>query len=177
MKELNKTQQEIFNNIISSSNRLTLISGQAGTGKTFLANEIVNYYKSKYCIAITAPTNKAVKVLIGKSGNKNWESGKTNNSNIIYTTLHKLLKFRSVIEDDGTQHFEPDYSSIEISRFKIIIIDEVSMCDDFLLDTLLNISPMSTRIIFLGDRYQIPPVNYIDNMILRKEVKDVTEYE
>lgn len=117
----------------------TVISGYAGTGKStlvrFIIDELgINEDKVCYC----AYTGKATEVL-RKKGNKNT------------LTLHRLL-YDSVPRPDGTFLRRPKPAI----KYRVVVVDEVSMVPKSLVNLLFI---HKAYIIFLGDPFQLPPIN------------------
>jgi hypothetical protein len=149
-----------------------ILKGYAGTGKTFLVKRIIEFITTSYPkrqIAITAPTNKAVRVLQADAP-FNTDAGKgpifedtfNGEKRLKYSTVHKLLGLKEQITHTGEQKFSPEYKGkSELSKFKYLIVDEVSMLDDALCRELLKHKD-TVKIIFMGDPAQIPPVNRAD---------------
>jgi chromosomal replication initiation ATPase DnaA len=118
-----------------------VLKGYAGTGKTYLVKRIIEYITASFParrIAVTAPTNKAVQVLQAnapfnseKSTGLVFEDLFKSASRMEYMTIHKLLGLKEQITASGQQLFKADgKNKSEISRFKYLIVDEVSMLDD-----------------------------------------------
>ena len=171
---LNSDQLKAYDNIIDyltcdSDYDGVVISGYAGTGKTFLVKrvvEFVNIYINKP-IAITAPTNKAVHIL----EKNNPYQAKSNmfrvKDNVIYSTIHKLFGLNEVIDDEGNISYKK--ASRDISgKYAIIIIDEISMLDDDLLQLVID---TGSKLILMGDPCQIPPVNKSDCEVFRSDCR------
>jgi hypothetical protein len=149
-----------------------VLKGYAGTGKTFLVTRILEYLAARYPnrnIAITAPTNKAVKVLQQNAPfDKSSDHTPVFNDlfkaqgKIKYMTIHKLLGLREQISPTGIQSFTPDASTkSDLNNFKYLIIDEVSMLSDELCNEILK-NNHSVKLLFMGDPAQIPPVGKKD---------------
>jgi exodeoxyribonuclease V len=163
--ELNNQQTAAFikllgfvDNHTKESGGMFLLEGYAGTGKTYLISKFVEQIQQKYRwkIAVTAPTNKAVKVLKKNS--------QRNNYSIKFLTIHKLLGLKEEISDDGVQSFIKDFNAPNnITNFNVVICDEVSMLNDELFMELNNFS-RRLKIIFVGDPAQIPPVGKVDSI-------------
>lgn len=137
-------------------NDMFVLKGYAGTGKTYLIKHLINYISQKYPgnrIAITAPTNKAVGVLSSRKDLKDWY--------VTYHTIHSLLKLTETITSDGRVIFVSKNDISDISKYYLLIVDEVSMLQDDIFKLLLK-SRGKIRIIFVGDPAQIPPVGKID---------------
>lgn len=156
-----------------------VLKGYAGTGKTFLVKRIIEFITACYpnrSIAITAPTNKAVRVLQADAPFKEAENAETVFSNLFeakekikYSTVHKLLGLKEQISNSGVQTFTPDkMNKSELSKFDVCIVDEVSMLDDALCKEILKHSS-KVKVIFMGDPAQIPPVNRIDCIPFREQ--------
>jgi len=171
-KGLNPDQASVFNGLIDYTENpvedAAVLKGYAGTGKTFLINRVIEYIQVVQLdatIAVTAPTNKAVKV-IHNASKKNkkatnafyYEDVRYSSNHLVYSTIHKLLGLKEVITLTGEQTFKPDDNSrSQLSEFKYLILDEVSMLDDEICKEILKYSNR-LKIIFLGDPCQIPPV-------------------
>ena len=157
---LNEEQKEIFDKITNIELRKfsqALLTGYSGTGKTFLVTKIIEeiLFKNKGVkIAITAPTNKAVRVL------KNLSSICETHSRVEFNTLHSLLGLKRVITHEGKEEYKAEYGGGTIEEFDIVLVDEVSMLDNELYSQLLDSSEFNKiMLLFIGDRGQIPPVN------------------
>lgn len=159
--DLNEGQKEAYiqmrSFIESHDNRMYLLEGYAGTGKTYLVGKLLRYVKeahTNWLIAVTAPTNKAVKVLM--------RSGNINDNKVKFQTIHKLLGLKEEITADGKQIFTRNqYEECSIEEHNLIIVDEVSMLNDDLFKEIEQYSG-SVKIIFMGDPAQIPPVGRED---------------
>ena len=81
----------------------------------------------------------------------------------------KLMKIKRTIDSDGKQHFVTSFSETTDSRekkcksifdYNVIVIDEASMVNKQLFKDITEISKkIMGKIIFVGDRNQLPPVN------------------
>lgn len=141
-----------------------VLKGYAGTGKTFLVKRVIEYITTSYPnrkIAITAPTNKAVHVLSRNSPFEDksaiFEEYNEPKSNIVFSTIHKLLGLKEEITAAGEQKFVTG-KNVDIKNYKYLIVDEVSMLNDDLFIELMKFKD-DIRFIFMGDPAQIPPVN------------------
>ena len=129
-----------------------ILSGPAGSGKTTLT---ARFIKEAVCrgrsIAITAPTHKALKVLKDSIG----EDGPLAR-HLLFTTLHSLLGLRLSENEDGSFTIKPGPSP-DLSLFDWIVVDESSLVGQDLL-VALERARGTARILFVGDPYQLPPV-------------------
>ncbi|MCX7809966.1 MAG: exodeoxyribonuclease V subunit alpha [Leptospiraceae bacterium] len=139
--------------LLSLPQRFLIISGGPGTGKTTIASHIIGLHlflgMSPYRIAISAPT--------GRAASRLYESLKsqldTKDIELIEPkTLHRLLNFRPFKN-------EFYYGENNHLPFDLILVDESSMIDVFLLKQLFSaISFEKTKLILLGDHNQLPSV-------------------
>jgi len=127
--------------------RITIISGGPGTGKTTIVNAIVKLYISLYhltpievytSIACLAPTGRASKKLAMSTG-------------LPAMTIHRYLKWNK-----ETNEFQIGENNK--NQHRLIIVDEVSMIDTFLLSSLLKGVESNIQIVFVGDTFQLPSV-------------------
>lgn len=140
--------------------KIFILSGYAGTGKTTVISALTHSPSYKYKkIVLTATTNKAVAVI--QSVANKYER------NIKYATIHKLLKTKRVIDNNGYESYimnvdeTPDQlNKKSIHYYDLIIVDEASMVSKQLFESIVKISKtIKGKFIFLGDKMQLPPVN------------------
>ncbi len=139
--------------IISGVTRgITVITGGPGTGKTTIINAIIKIYTEKgMTVHLAAPTGRAAKRLSETSG-------------LEAQTIHRLLGYAPVFGDDDISEEEADtrmafeYNYENPLDTDVVIIDEMSMVDLWLMNALLNALPDGTRLIMVGDRDQLPSV-------------------
>lgn len=131
---------------IITTNKVSVITGGPGTGKTTLINSLVkilgdynlNNLTQRPKIKLAAPTGRAAKRLS--------ESTKKHAS-----TIHRLLEF-----DPATGGFK--YNAQNQLKCDLLILDESSMIDVQLISMLLKALSPNTNLIFVGDIDQIPSV-------------------
>ena len=134
---LNAGQKKAFK--LLNTSPFFLITGGPGSGKSFVAKEIIKAYKQKYPdkkIICTAPTGKALSALA--EGRE--ESG----------TLHKLLGIKE-------SYAQKENESVIIAD--LLIVDECSMISPSLFNALLSSLLDITQVILIGDPHQLPPVS------------------
>lgn len=135
------------------SNQFVVITGGPGTGKTTLIDVIINYYeKYKYDVRLVAPTACAAKRMENITGTK-------------ASTIHRLLELR---RDDNSDFLHFGRNSNNKLDTDVIIVDETSMLDLSLAKALLDAIKNDTRIIFVGDKNQLPSVgagNVLEDII------------
>lgn len=124
------------------------LAGYAGTGKTTCIKKIINEYRKP--IVISAPTHKAKRVA-------------ANISDRPAETLHSLLGLRPNIDLDDFNPNNPIFNPIappKINNYSLVIIDESSMINKELYDLIhMLVNNTQTKVLFIGDPAQIPPVN------------------
>lgn len=165
MDELTKDQQIAFDKfkvfISMAGGGFFLLQGPAGSGKSFMMNEMLNYVRStsQQRAALAATTHKAAKVL----------SGFTNGAEVF--TAHSLLGLREFIDYHGNLVFRPGPKYLEkTDRYHVIFCDEASMLDDAVFAGFEDLV-VNKKIVFVGDSYQIPPVNHPNALPFDKETQ------
>lgn len=129
--------------------RMFLLKGSAGTGKTTCIHEVVKA-RPDLKFVMTAPTNKATKVLreIGERGGT---------EGIPCATIYSLLGLR-VKKDSEFIRVEPLGES-GVTNFNIVVIDEASMINEQLMGFVEEAAlDTDAKFIFMGDPLQLPPV-------------------
>ena len=134
-----------------------LLSGYAGTGKTYLMGRVLQYIKGavRMPVALTCPTHKALKILKDHT-----------QADDLYT-CHSYLGMREDIDHNGNQIFvknKNSYKPAPCEGYKITIVDEASMLDDVLFDEFEDMVVVGHKVIFVGDSLQIPPVNQANSL-------------
>ncbi len=122
---------------------LSVLTGGPGTGKTTTVNQIVAQVKKQgQTVFLAAPTGKAAKRMMEATGE-------------FASTIHLLLGW----EADGENHYRFAYNAENPLNCDLLILDEVSMIDTFLMADVLNaIDPETTRLLLVGDQDQLPSV-------------------
>lgn len=155
--ELSDKQLEAIKAI--NDNNICVITGGPGTGKTTIIKTILELYKQEgKKVVLCAPTGRAAKRMSETTG----EDAKT---------LHRLLELGKIVSDDN-QEINTELAITPIDA-DIIIIDEVSMVDIFLMNYLLKGVYQGSKLILVGDVDQLPsvgPGNVLKDIINSQEI-------
>lgn len=151
--ELRGQQQDAYNAILThlafkfnDPNKFFVLTGWAGTGKTFLLKALNNHL-GRFGSVFTAPTNKATKVTRGTIG-KGAEC----------KTIYSLLGVKMVSDEDQLVLEFPKVP-VDLSGYDRIFVDEASMLNSDMVDYIIERSQYyRCKWIFIGDKGQIPPV-------------------
>ena len=140
--ELSKKQREAVLSINDSN--VTIITGGPGTGKTTIIKTIIDLFEErKKKVVLTAPTGRAAKKMTEATGKE-------------ASTLHRLLGIGK-LDDEGIYSRHSDYKGEPIDA-DLIVVDELSMVDMFIMDYLLNCIYQGTKLILVGDVDQLASV-------------------
>lgn len=143
--KFDKDQKEAIKEAIN--NNITIITGGPGTGKTTIVKTILKIFKalnnysegeSIYNIALLAPTGRASKKLMEVTGHS-------------AMTIHRFLKWH---KESNTFEYNEDNKLHK----ELVIVDEVSMIDTFLFDSLMRGINHDLKLILIGDENQLPSV-------------------
>ena len=157
---LSEKQKEAIKAI--NDNNVTIITGGPGTGKTTIIKSIIGIYKQKkYKIVLCAPTGRAAKRMSETTGEE-------------ASTLHRLLEIGKVDEESLFKK-DTEYQGSPIDG-DIIIVDEVSMVDMFIMSYLLDCIYLGTKLILVGDSDQLPsvgPGSVLQDLIASEKIATV----
>lgn len=142
--ELNELQLKAVMECIR--NGLFILSGGPGTGKTTTINMIIRYFEAEGLdIFLAAPTGRAAKRMTEATG---FEA----------RTIHRMLELNSALSDEDTRKVRFERNEENPLETDVIIIDEMSMVDIQLFQSLLRAVVPGTRLILVGDVNQLPSV-------------------
>ena len=153
-RKIELSPQQYIAVVKAASQKLMILTGNPGTGKTFTVHTIVKLWKAMgKKIACAAPTGRAAKRLSEMTG-------------IEAKTIHRLLEF-----DPGSMGFKRDLDyPLECSA---IVIDESSMLDLFMAHSLFKAIPKDCQVLLVGDIDQLPSVgagNVLKNAIASEKI-------
>ncbi len=119
-----------------------ILTGGPGTGKTTTINAIIAIYEGMGLkVALAAPTGRAAKRLSEVSGKE-------------AKTIHRLLEVEYT-QDDVANFARNEKNQLDCDA---LIVDELSMVDVMLLESLLRALRLTCRLVMVGDADQLPPV-------------------
>ena len=158
--ELSEKQKEALE--LVNENNVTIITGGPGTGKTTIIKNIIDIYEEKgKKVILAAPTGRAAKRMTETTGKE-------------ASTLHRLLEIGK-IDEDSLYKNTSDYEGAPIDA-DLIIVDEVSMMDMFLMNYLLKYIYQGTKLILVGDEDQLAsvgPGSILKDLIHSEEVATI----
>ena len=159
--ELSEEQKEAIKQI--NNNNVCVITGGPGTGKTTIIKAIIDLYKhNEMKPVLCAPTGRAAKRMTETTG-------------IEAKTLHRLLEIGSFSSSEN-QNNNTNLSVAPIDA-DIIIVDEMSMVDIFLMNYLCRAIYNGTKLVLVGDTDQLPsvgPGNVLKDIIESEVITTIT---
>ena len=127
-------------------NGVFILSGGPGTGKTTTINMIIRYFESQGLdIMLAAPTGRAAKRMTETTG---FEA----------RTIHRMLELNSALSDETSRKVRFERNEENPLETDVIIIDEMSMVDIQIFQSLLKAIIPGTRLVLVGDVDQLPSV-------------------
>ena len=119
-----------------------VLTGGPGTGKTTIIKGLISIFSSlDYDIALAAPTGRAAKRMSEATSHE-------------AKTIHRLLEM-DFADDSGTKFIRDENNTLDTD---VLIVDEASMIDIFLLEAMLRAVKNGSRLILIGDSDQLPSV-------------------
>lgn len=143
-RETGMTYESLQRTAISDalSKGMLILTGGPGTGKTTTLNAIIRILESKgQKVFLAAPTGRAAKRMSEVSGKE-------------AQTIHRLLKVEWT-NDEQTVFSKNEKNLLECDA---LVVDELSMVDTVVFESLLRALPMGCRLIMVGDCDQLPSV-------------------
>lgn len=126
-----------------NENNVCIITGGPGTGKTTIIKSIIDLYEAKdKKVVLCAPTGRAAKRMTEQSGKD-------------AKTLHRLLEIGKIEEEGIIESTDYEVAPIDAD---VIIVDEMSMVDLFLMNYLLKAVYKGTKLVLVGDVDQLASV-------------------
>lgn len=135
-----------------------LIDGSAGTGKTTCIQTYVRETNKRVCL--TAPTNKATKVL--------HEMAEAELDGVVDTcTIYSLLGL--VLGNDGeVREISAREGGSRASEYDIVVVDEASMANRSLFGHICRTAQEEgVKFIFMGDAFQLPPIKEVESEAMK----------
>ena len=136
------------------------LRGWAGTGKSTISKSFLDGLyevnnRLARAIVVSAPTHKAKRIIGDKTGRS-------------ACTIHSLVGIRPNLDLEDFDPAKPAFASVEdeitMNNYTIVLIDESSMLNDNLTDLIKDLATRyNTRVVFVGDLLQLPPVKNGEN--------------
>ena len=131
-------------------------------GKTTIIKTIIELYKKHRKKAVLcAPTGRAAKRMTETTG----EDAKT---------LHRLLEIGKIEEEGNYENIDYEIAPLDAD---VVIVDEMSMVDVFLMNYLVKALYLGTKLILVGDADQLPsvgPGNVLEDLINSEKITTIT---
>lgn len=137
--DLVNSEQQINTVRAALSSKVSVLTGGPGTGKTTTLRLLINALcEGDFVFKLAAPTGRAARRLSDATEN-------------IASTIHRLLKWNP--DTSGFTFHQGNQLAVDI-----VVVDEASMLDLLLFDSLLKALPLSAHLLLVGDVDQLPSV-------------------
>ncbi len=124
-------------------NAAMVITGGPGTGKTTIIKMMITLMQqSRKRVLLAAPTGRAAKRITELCGME-------------AKTIHRLLEITPGVDEVGSRFHRNAQNTLDCD---VLIVDEMSMVDILLMDSLLDALPRGARLVMVGDSDQLPSV-------------------
>lgn len=136
---LHESQRAAIRSCLDSG--VNVITGGPGTGKTTIIQCIIEILRARdFSVCLCAPTGRAAKRLSEATG-------------LEAKTIHRLLDLDFT---DGKGRFK--FNENTKLEQDVVIVDEVSMCDEYVFNALIKSIKYGGKLIMVGDKDQLPSV-------------------
>jgi exodeoxyribonuclease V alpha subunit len=153
--KLSDMQKEALEQV--NDNNVCIITGGPGTGKTTIIKCLIDIYEGKgKKVVLCAPTGRAAKRMTETTGHD-------------AKTIHRLLEIGK-IDDDRLKSVDIDISPVDAD---IMVIDEMSMVDVFVMNYIVKALYYGTKLVLVGDSNQLPsvgPGNVLKDLIESEKI-------
>ena len=158
--ELSQMQKEAIEEI--NKNNVCVITGGPGTGKTTIIKTIIDIYEAyNKKVVLCAPTGRAAKRMTETTGKE-------------AKTLHRMLEIGKIEDENKIDTIDKNVEPISAD---IVIVDEMSMVDIFIMNFLVKALFQGTKLILVGDVDQLPsvgPGSILKDIIDSEKIKTIT---
>ena len=158
--ELSEKQKEAIEAI--NENNVCIITGGPGTGKTTIIKTVIDLYeKHGKKVVLCAPTGRAAKRM-------------TETTKKEAKTLHRLLEIGKMEDENKLESINYEVAPLDAD---VVIVDEMSMVDIFLMNYLLKSLYQGTKLVLVGDVDQLPsvgPGSVLKDIIHSEKIETIT---
>ena len=158
--ELSQKQIESIEAI--NENNVCIITGGPGTGKTTIIKAVIDLYEAHgKKVVLCAPTGRAAKRMTETTGKE-------------AKTLHRLLEIGKMEEENKIESVNYEIAPLDAD---VVIVDEMSMVDIFLMNYLVKALYQGTKLVLVGDVDQLPsvgPGSILKDMIASEKIETIT---
>lgn len=158
--ELSEKQKEAIEAI--NENNVCIITGGPGTGKTTIIKTVIDLYEEHgKKVVLCAPTGRAAKRMTETTGKE-------------AKTLHRLLEIGKMEDENKIDSVNYEIAPLDAD---VVIVDEMSMVDIFLMNYLVKALFQGTKLVLVGDVDQLPsvgPGSILKDMINSEKITTIT---
>lgn len=158
---------------LTSKDKVFLLEGRAGTGKTSSINKAISSFKGRIGGATVSDEARTI-LQQSMKGKETFTIAKL--LGLVADKSGEQIVFRKRNKKEESE-FRARNKQDPIELLDLVVIDEGSMIDEYTYNLIMELLPKRTKLIFMGDRTQLPPIQEVNSQVFDKHDKGENYYE